>query len=391
MLVPLRVFRISVFAGFWALLIVNTAPAWGQSELKAAKADPDNKLTVSTNLRLRLEQDFNSQRSDGSLRDDRLRLRTRFRAGLKYEPTSEIQFEVRVRSGSLDSQQSPHITLADFDDNDTGDAELGLDKWYAQYRKDRVKIWLGRNSFPFSQTDELLWDDDATMLGAYSEILLNKNKSTNFKVKGGYFKLPAGLTSFSGTMFAAQLEGSLNINASKLSGSAGIFSINSDPDDFDNQIYLQDNGLRDYQILTSDLGMKSKIKDVPFEFGGSVLLNIEDYSDSSDPFTVANQSEDFGFVSYATVGNFEDVGDLQFSYYYAEIEQFAVNNSYSQDDWLRFGNATQTRSSNFTGHQFRFKYKLTDKIELVARTYFVESITSSEDGNRFRFDMNVKF
>ena len=88
----------------------------------------------------------------------------------------------------------------------------------------------------------------------------------------------------------------------------------------------------------------------------------------------------------------------QVAYYYADIETFAVNSSYSQDDWMRWGSADETRSSNFKGHELRFVYALSNQLNLVFRNYIVDvnvrrSATSAarEDGNRFRFDINYSF
>lgn len=84
-------------------------------------------------------------------------------------------------------------------------------------------------------------------------------------------------------------------------------------------------------------------------------------------------------------------GDWLLGYWYADIEQFAVNSSFAQDDWVRWGSATQTRASDMKGHELRAAYGLGGGMNLVARLYLVEAVTSVEDGNRFRLDFNYKF
>ena len=86
-------------------------------------------------------------------------------------------------------------------------------------------------------------------------------------------------------------------------------------------------------------------------------------------------------------------GDWLAAYYYARIEQFAVNNSFAQDDWVRWGSATQTRASNMQGHEFRGAYVLMKNMNLVGRLYLTEAVSDNndEDGNRFRLDLNYKF
>lgn len=97
-----------------------------------------------------------------------------------------------------------------------------------------------------------------------------------------------------------------------------------------------------------------------------------------------------GAVSCATCHDPQQ-GDWLVGYYYADIETLAVNSSFAQDDWMRWGSATDTRGSDFHGHEFRFGYVLPWKWKLLARFYSVESNNNPEDGNRFRIDFNRKF
>lgn len=68
-----------------------------------------------------------------------------------------------------------------------------------------------------------------------------------------------------------------------------------------------------------------------------------------------------------------------------------MNASFAQDDWVRWGSATQTRGSNLKGHELRFGYGLAKDLNLLARLYLVESITTVEDGKRFRIDLNYSY
>ena len=58
---------------------------------------------------------------------------------------------------------------------------------------------------------------------------------------------------------------------------------------------------------------------------------------------------------------------------------------------MRWSSTTDTRASDFHGHEFRFGYVLPWKWKVLARLYMVESNNNSEDGNRFRIDFNRKF
>ncbi len=114
--------------------VIATVLSWLGSANSVAHAgvvlDEAGKLTLYSDFRLRLESDWDSQQPDGTHRSDRTRLRTRVRAELQYKPTSELELAVRARTGSRDSQQSPHATIYDFTSEPKGDRHIVIDKWY---------------------------------------------------------------------------------------------------------------------------------------------------------------------------------------------------------------------------------------------------------------------
>jgi hypothetical protein len=109
------------------------------------------------------------------------------------------------------------------------------------------------------------------------------------------------------------------------------------------------------------------------------------------PFPPADDDETFGYVLSATIGQLKKQHDWLVGYYYAHIETFAVNAAYAQDDWVRFGTGPQTHSSDFKGHEIRAAYAVSKNINLMARLYLVDAITTVQDGNRFRLDLNWRF
>ena len=65
----------------------------------------------------------------------------------------------------------------------------------------------------------------------------------------------------------------------------------------------------------------------------------------------------------------------------------------AEDDWVRWGSATQTHASNMKGHEFRCAYGIMKDMNVVARLYLVEVVSddNNEDGNRLRVDLNYTF
>jgi hypothetical protein len=338
-------------------------------------------------FRTRAESDFDSKRADGTSRDDRSRLRIRARLGVTYTPDKIWEYGMRLRSGSDDSQQSPHITILDFDDNDTGDAGFNFDKWYLKGKTNAGSYWVGRNSLPYWKQNELFWDDDVTPAGVGGTYKRALNDTSKLEVNAGYFSLPAGMKAFTGEMGTAQVV----YHADVFTVAGGLLSIKANPNDPDNVLLLSGNGARDYNTWIVSGQVRFKVGEKPLTIGADIMSNTKSYSSTDpDPDTANNFDQTDGYDIFAVWGSTKPQQWL-LGYYYANIEALAVNSSYAQDDWVRWGSATQTRATDIKGSEFRAAYGLSKTQNLVARLYLVESITTVEDGNRLRLDWNVKF
>ncbi len=369
-----------------AVLIVLATAAPASAELFKVE-----KFTAYGDFRLRAETDQDSQDALGVPRDDRTRLRVRLRAGLRFDPNEHWRAEVRLRSGQEGSQQSPHVTLVDFDGNDTGDASFDFDRWYLRGKAGGFSAWAGRNNLPFWTQDELLFDDDVSYVGL-AATWSAKVGTGSLSVAGGYFSPPVGMRVFSGNMAGAQIAYQPELAGVHWSIALGGYEFGGDAADPDAGTLLQGNGARDYLLLQCSLQARFDAGGRPLVLGGDVLHNAEDYSATDpDPVTAANFDQTDGYVLLATWGALDKADAWLVGYYYAHIETFAVNNSYAQDDWVRWGNATQVRASDMKGHELRFGWAFDPKINLLARLYVAEAITSVEDGKRLRIDFNYQF
>ncbi len=381
--------------GLHALLLILISCIIGISSANAALYETD-KFKLTADFRLRLEQDWDSQRSDGTPRSDRLRLRIRARLGADYRASDIFSFGARIRTGSNDSQQSPHITIADFNNNDTGDSDINFDKWFVKAAQDGFSGWGGRNSFPFWKPNELFWDDDVTPAGVALSYKAGLTDDTNLTFNTGYFWLPAGMRAFSGNLGAGQVVVTTRVGEGDLTAAGGYFGIIADSTNSNNSKYVQGNGTRDYNIWVGNLQYKMDVAGVPLTFGGDYMHNAKNYSAAElAPFFSAvdnvSPNDTDGFDLYVQAGSLKKKGGWQGTYSYARIETFAVNNSFAQDDWVRWGSAAQTTGSNMKGHEFELGYAFSSDTNLRARLFIVESITNREDGNRFRLDFNHIF
>lgn len=83
-----------------------------------------------------------------------------------------------------------------------------------------------------------------------------------------------------------------------------------------------------------------------------------------------------------------EAGAWEISHTFAHIEKLAVNASYAQDDWVRWGSAVQTDSSNLRGHEASGRYWLSRNLDCQARGFLVTSISTPQNGARVRLDLN---
>jgi Putative porin len=358
------------------------------SGLAAEAAKPASPLTLSGDLRLRYEWDWDSQNGAGVARTDRDRARYRARANLGYKLSQEWTFGARVRTGNRNSQQSPHLTFSASDDI-TDDFEGALDRYFLQFKQGSLTAWGGRNVTPFWQQNEMFWDEDVTPTGvaASHETKLEQGTLTT---TAGAFYLPDGMTDLNGTLVGGQVKYSRPVAPAQLTLAAGLYSY----DGKRGAANLRNrNGVRGYL-----LGILSAQWSTPvatgrtFTVGADLIKNFENYSTTDAlPFVARHADETAGYVLSLLYGSLKNPHDWQVGWFYAHVETLAVNASYAQDDWARFGSATQADVTDFKGHELRATYVITKNLNAQLRFFAVEAITSIQDGKRCRIDLNWKF
>ncbi len=349
--------------------------------------DNNTNLTFYGDLRLRYEVDWDSQTATGTPRDDRHRGRLRARAGMNYQFTEEWSAGARLRTGDSRSQQSPHLTFVT-DDGSRDELDFVADRYFVQYKSGPFLSWAGRNLTPFWHPNELFWDEDVTPTGLAASYDM-KAGSGNLTATAGAFYLPDGGFDLNGQMIAGQLKYVLPVKPSQFTVAGGAFYMHGE--EGANNL-LNRNGERDYLIGVGSAQWSIPVKNIPISVGADIFYNFKDY-DAADvaPFPADDDDETLGYVFSVQAGQLKKKYDWLVAYYYAHIETFAVNASYAQDDWHRFGQGPQTDASDFEGHEFRAGFALSSNINLLARLYFVEAITTEQDGNRFRLDLNWRF
>lgn len=381
-------------------LLVAAVLACGlASEARAQDAAPEPALFQPFgDFRLRLEQDWDSRQGDGTQRDDRLRLRFRLRLGFDLNLADRWRARVQLRSGPHDSQQSPHITIYDFDGGPDGPYEFNFDYWYLTYETGALDLWAGRNRLSYWHQDDLWVFDNVThpgVGGSYGHGLAGGTLTWHANLVA----LPVGMRDLSGTGLFAQAEYARELASTGFRIGLGYQATRADPDDPAGRKLLTENGSRDYDVLTVQLQHRSTVLRKPLRLGLDYSHNFADYGGApAGSFSEFHQDHVDGWVLGLLWGPAGNRGDLRLGYYYAHTEALAAHSSYIQDDWARWGTSTQARLTNLKGSEFRVLFSIAPNQNIFARLFLVDAIdllqpgdVALEDGKRFRIEYNLSF
>jgi len=343
----------------------------------------DSKLKIYGDVRFRTELDRDSKKSNGDMRADRDRFRFRFRFGVKYALNENFEFGGRIRSGNADNAQSPHVTIGDgFNSKD-----LSIDKAYIKFKKGNFYVSVGKNSMNMWEPDEMLWDGDVNPEGIGFGDKFQLGDNSKLAINAGYFILnnDKGMVGdkekqtfgmHSNAAFG-QLKFCTKLGENKLILAPGLLRAYSEK-------ILGVN----YQIFSAFAQLKTKMGlNLHFDY----FTNLEDLKDKVDPEYV-DQKMGYSFsAGYA----FNKKFSAKVSY--GQVQKYAVIDMFAQDDWMRWGNATMTRSSNYGGFGIVFKYKVAKNMNAQLKYFNVTGLkkgtgdTDLETGSRIRLDFNIKF
>ena len=368
-------------------LLALAAAALLAAPFAAHAADVTPQLSLYGDLRLRYESDWDSHTATGARRTDRERGRVRLRAGLGYKFSSQWSAGARVRTGDPHGQQSPHLTFT-ANDGPNDDFDASFDRYFIQFKDRAFTAWAGRNGTPFWQQNEMIWDEDVTPTG-FAATYDSKQGPATLTTTVGAFALPDGMTRLHGRLVAGQLKYARTFQPSQLILAAGLHSFDGKP----GARYLRNrNGARGYLIGVASAQWSTPVSGRPLTLGFDLIENLESYrAADAFPLSPVTADETTGYVVSLQLGQLKQPKDWLIGYSWARIGALAVNASYAQDDWARWGSGPQSDVSDFQGHELRAAYALTKNLNLMARAFFVEAITSVQDGKRFRIDLNWKW
>lgn len=352
------------------------------------------KLKFSADAKFRFEQDWDSRKSDGTLRDDRFRIRFRVRAGLNYSPNDWASFGVRFRTGYAEKQQDPNLTIGD-GYHEFESVPIGMDKLYFRVNLKSIDGWLGRNTFPFEKQNELFWSDHVAIDGMYlsSKHEIPADWIDEIAYSGGIFTM---LNSY-GTFDDDSFIGIVQVTSYHLNKRLRVFPtfyfFNDMPDIPDGN----ETTRFDYKIV--HLGAKALIFDQPkVSLGIDIYQNLQNYS-NNQLIPDALKGQKTGIIFNALYGSLSKKGDLAFGLDLTYLERYAAVDFIAQNDWVRWDYSNQGsrdgRLTNYKGISLMTGYRISKMLQIKVRYFTVEQLIpygpSLENGNRIRFDIDFKW
>ncbi len=346
------------------------------------------KFDFEGDFRFRVEQDWNSRKSDGAYREDRSRLRYRVRAGVTYRHNDWASVGIRLRTGNPIKQQDPQITLGQRW-GEFGTLPIGFEKAYFQAKWNRTKFWLGKNTYPFAKNNELFWSDNVYPEGVFAQ---QKFLNNQLVLNVGHFIINHHGTSFDEDAYfqAVQLEFTL-LDKIKLFPGLFLFkNVQNIPDGF--ETYRLDYSI--FQIGTQIKLNRASNLNLELDYN----YNFQDY-DNHDSIPTNLKDQKSGYVIGLNYGKLKEKGDWQFKATYTYLERYAAVDFLAQNDWARWDYSSygspDGRLTNLQGVELVTRCNLSEKMSLTLKYYKVQQLisygSSLENGDRIRLDLDIKF
>jgi len=373
--------------GFFLLL--GTGLLFSQSDSTQIK-----KLTFTGDFRFRIEQDWDSRKSDGTYRDNRSRLRYRFRFGMNYQIVEWAEFGMRIRTGYRENQQDPHLTLGD-GFNEFGTVLIGFEELFFKATYEKFVGWLGKNTFPFEKQNELFFSDNVYPEGVFVSAKFNveSNFLESIKLNAGHFVLGTSNSTFDQDQYFQGFQVLTSHWNNRVHIFPSFYYFNEMPNIPDGNETYRIN----YSLL--HVGTNVKVIEKPsVTVGLDYYHNFENLKDNdSIPQKLRNQKE--GVVASLKFGKLKSKGDWEFTTTFTYLERYAVVDFLAQNDWVRWDYSSQGspagRLSNFKGIELSAGYLIRKNFRLKARYFMVDQLipygSSKETGNRIRLDLDIGF
>lgn len=356
--------------------------------------EAEKKLSFTGDFRFRIEQDWNSRKSDGSYRDDRTRLRYRARVGMYYKANDWASFGIRLRTGDPDKQQDPQLTIGEgFDEFSS--LPINFEQLFFRARYKWLDAWVGKNAFSFEKQNELFWSDNVFPEGVFASGLINVEADwiESIKLSAAHYIMRSNNTSLNKDSYIQVIQATTKHWDKRITLFPTFYYFKNMPNIPDGN----DTYLFNYSIV--HLGTKVlALKNPKITVGLDLYQNLENYKEN-DSIPEALKDQKKGIVGSLIWGQLKNKGDFSVGAYYTYMERYAAVDFLAQNDWARWDYKGQGspdgRLTNFKGLEVMAGYRINKSMRLKMRYFMVNQIVpygvALENGNRIRLDLDIGF
>ncbi|MFI4910380.1 MAG: putative porin [Sedimentisphaeraceae bacterium JB056] len=321
---------------------------------------------------------------DDTKSDDRNRNRIRARVKIDGKVNDDLDFSMRVASGSEDPVSTNETLDGGFSSKD-----LWIDRAYLKYHGFKnVDILAGKMGNPFMAVgkNQLIWDGDLNPEGGAMQFDFDLNKDSSMFVNLGGMWVEENSSDVDQSLFGGQIGVVTAMGDGTLTAGMGYFDYGNledqlavydkedafgnthvtNPDSTESYIY-------DYNLVEAFAAYDFKAGDAPVSVYGDYVKNI-----------ASGVQEDTGWLVGLKYGKAKAAGTWDAGYNYRDLEADAVVGAFSDSDFI--GGGTDGK-----GHKFTFNYAIAKNFTTGVTYLMNEKGDAETDYDRLQLDFKLKF
>lgn len=303
---------------------------------------------------------------------ERERLRLIVQGGYKVKLTDSWSAVGRLSTGLKNKQNVPAITIKRFSTQAQPDGDVYIDQAFMRYKQGAWDVKIGRVPWSFAAATDTFWDRNLNPYTFYVEHKVNKNH----KFSGAYIKPLDGHSDSVGDMYISQYQFSETLYDIVWSFKPWLVIYNGEAD----ARYAKRDTQYDHRSMRLAAAAKYQAWQLAMDLG--YAFDTEE----QDNVSAIESGQDTSIVTELSYGRLKSVNDWQWHVRYMHVERFSVITEFAQ-------NALAAKlTSNFSGWDTRFRYRVHPDIWVGARLSIVESLVGSTlKSKRFRVEARWAF
>ncbi len=292
---------------------------------------------------------------------DRERIRLIAQGGLKTTWTSKWQSTIRLSTGLKNKQNVPALTLYRFTEQAQPDNDLYIDQAFVQYTQSALRISAGKLPWQLYNVTDVFWDRHLNPIG----LAVGHQFSPKHNIQAAILMPLDGESGTIGQMYLGQYKYVNQMDKLKFTF-APWFAV------FNGQFGAQ-YASRDTQYDHRSLRLSSALKYKKWQIG----------IDTGFAFDTPDQQnkQNLSITSELRYGGLKRQKDWLLQISYSHVERYAVVREFGQNA------RAAALTTNFSGWDFRWRYKLNKKAWIGTRFSSVNSLYGNTiKSNRFRIE-----